>query len=227
MRIRFVLALAILGLLVTTALAPPIATSRVALDSRSASSEESTLADVVADAMRAAGKSDAALLNASQLRPTLIPAGPVELAAIVGVLLYPDEHVVVAEITGAKLAAALERGVTIAPKPNKGFLQVSGISYQYDSRRKEDRLVGVIVGQKPLDPAKKYTVAMPASLAQGALGYFKVFDGLKAKDTGRSLRQVVADYLKAHPEITLKPAEGEPAFRIKDLAPPPALQPES
>jgi len=222
MKRRFVTTLAILGLLSMIALAQSVTTSRVALDSRSAGSQESTLADVVADAMRAAAKTEVALLNASQLRPTLLPAGPVESAAIVGALVYPDEHVVVAEITGAKLAAALERGVAIAPKPNKGFLQVSGISYQYDSRRTGNRLVSVIVGTKPLDPARKYTVAMPASLAQGALGYFKVFNGLKAKDTGRSLQQVVADYLKANPEITLKPAEGEPAFRIKDLAPPPA-----
>jgi hypothetical protein len=71
----------------------------------------------------------------------------------------------------------------------------------------------VAVGKEALADGKIYRVAMPSSLAKGALGYWRIFDGLKVKQTGPSLKQALIDYTNASPVIDITPGE-----RLRDLS---------
>jgi 2',3'-cyclic-nucleotide 2'-phosphodiesterase (5'-nucleotidase family) len=188
----------------------------VALDSRNARVSESNLGDLVADGARAALNADLALLPASQLRSEVIPAGELTAQALEAALLYPDEKVVLVEIPGEKLKAALELSLSALPQPSPAFLQVSGITVAFRSASAGGALVeSVKVGNESLAPGKSYRVALPSSLAKGGVGYFRVFDGLKPKQTGPSLSQAVVNYARASRVVAITAGQ-----RLRDLSAP-------
>ena len=210
-----VLALAV-ALAATGAAAEVLGKTTAPLDAREVRKAECTLGNLVADAARSAVGAEAALVQASQLRTEVIPAGEVTRESLVGVLLYPDERVVLVELSGAQIAAALERGLSMLPKkPSASFLLVSGLNVTYRSAQPaEGRVVEIRLGGAPLAAGKSYKVAMPASLAKGALGYFRIFKELKPEQ-GPSIGDAAADYVRAI--RTVSPQIG----RLRDLSPPP------
>jgi 2',3'-cyclic-nucleotide 2'-phosphodiesterase (5'-nucleotidase family) len=186
------------------------------LDATKAREAESSLGNLVADAARASLKAEIALVPASQLRDVTLPAGDLTREALSNALLYPDEKTVLVEVTGAQVRAALERGLSMLPgKPNAAFLQVSGLAVTFRSDAPEgQRVLGVQVGGSALVAERNYKAAMPYSLAKGALGYFRVFDGLKPTQTGAAISDAVVDLVRGK---TISPQSG----RLRDLAPPP------
>jgi len=179
---------------------------------------ECTLGNLVADALLAAGKADAALVNASALNsPYAIPAGPIKPKQLAEALPYPEDRVVVLTLKGDRLLQALERAVALSPQKNKGFLQVSGLDFSYDSSKSagRPRVVAVVVGGQPLNPVKAYRVAMPEPLAKGGLGYFPIFTGAPSQKTDLSVLAVLASYVQQVKVLNPK-LEG----RIRDLAHP-------
>jgi len=183
------------------------------LDARDARKAECTLGNLVADASRSAVGADAAIVQASQFRAEVIPAGDVTRESLVGALLYPDEQVVLVELSGAQVKAALERGLSMLPKkPSASFLQISGLNVTYRSEQPpEQRIVQVRIGGAPIAEGKTYKVAMPASLAKGALGYFRIFNDVKPQP-GPSIGDATADYVRAM--RTVSPQTG----RLRDLS---------
>jgi len=188
----------------------------VLLDGRTARVGESTLGDFVADAARAALGADMALIQASQLRGDSIPVGELDEECMQKTLLYPDEPLVLTQMTGSTLLDALERSLSALPQPNPGFLQVSGLVATY---RQTDsaghRVVSVTVGGEQLNPSKTYSVVMPSSLSKGAMGYFRVFENLKAKpgSPSPSLSEAAVQYVRTHSTISITPGQ-----RLKGLA---------
>lgn len=190
------------------------------LDAAKARQAECSLGDLAADAARSALRADLALIQASQLRPVTIPAGDLTRETLTAALLFPDEQVVAVEISGEQLLAALERSLSMLPKPSMAFLQVSGITVVFRSgARPGQRVVAdrVKVGREVLSRSKKYRVAMPISLAKGALGYFRIFTGLKVEEAEQSvpLGQALCDHVDATGVI---PPPAEP--RLRDLSQP-------
>jgi 5'-nucleotidase / UDP-sugar diphosphatase len=187
------------------------------LDGRAARTSESTLGDLVADSARAAvftdaaGKTtqaDLALLQTSQIRLDLLPAGDLTEAKLTGTLLFPDEQVVLVEMPGWMVVEALERGLSFLPRPSTSFLQVSGLTASYRPKGPAGRrIVEVKVGADAIVPAQVYRVAMPSSLAKGGMGYYRVFNGLKVKLTGPTLGQALGQYLRANPIVNIPPGQ--------------------
>jgi len=185
------------------------------LDARDARTVESTLGNLVADAARSAVGAKVAVVQASQFRAQAIAAGDVTRETLTGALLYPDERIVLVELTGAQLQAAVERSVSMLPKPSTGFLQVSGFAVNFRSTESSGaRVTEMRVDGEVIAPAKTYRAAMPASLAKGTLGYFRIFDGLKVQETGPAIADAVCDYVRAM--RTISPATG----RLRDLSKP-------
>jgi len=186
------------------------------LDGRTARVAESSLGDLVADGARAAVNAELALVQANLLRPELIPIGELSQEAIEQALSYPDERVVLVELSGEKIRAALERSLSVLPQPSTAFLQVSGLAVTFRSANPAGgRVDSVKVGNEPLAPRKVYRVALPISLAKGALGYFRIFDSVPPKQTGPSLSAAVADYARAARQINITPGQ-----RLRDLSQP-------
>ncbi len=80
----------------------------------------------------------------------------------------------------AGMRDALERSVSLAPKPNNGFLQVSGISFSYNQTSPAGKRVGdIMLGRKTVKAQDQVRVAMPLDLASGGFGYFRIWGNLK------------------------------------------------
>jgi len=187
-----------------------------ALDARPVRVRECSLGNYVADAARKALQADVALVQANQFRETTIAEGAVACDSLKAALLYPDEGLVLVELSGERLLAALERGVSALNRPSTSFLQVSGIAVTFRSQQPPgSRIESVTVGRGVLVPEKTYRAAMPSCMAKGALGYFRIFNGLQVKRTGPEIGDAVCSYLGAVPEVA--PPGGR---RLRDLTPP-------
>ena len=116
-------------------LAVPVGVTRVELDTRRASvrTEETNFGDLVADAMRNATGAEVGLANGGGIRgDRLYPAGTELTRKDILTELPFGNTVVVAQITGADLLAALENGVSAVADKAGRFPQVSGMSFVYD-----------------------------------------------------------------------------------------------
>ncbi len=185
------------------------------LDASNARNGESSLGNLVADAARSDVGASAALVQASQLRPGVIPVGDVTRESLLAALLYPDEQLVLVEMTGEQLRSAIERGLSMLPKPSTSFLQVSGVTVTFKSDAPANsRVVELKLGGKAVSLDNTYEVAMPASLAKGALGYFRVFQNLEPKKKGLPIGEAVAAYVSTM--RTVSPQTG----RLKNLSQP-------
>ncbi|MFP2907776.1 bifunctional metallophosphatase/5'-nucleotidase [Pyxidicoccus sp. 3LFB2] len=184
----------------------------VALDTRASEvrTRETNLGSFVADAFRTASGADVALVNGGALRAdAVLPAGVMTRRELHAILPYEDALVVV-EVKGATLRAALENGVSLSREDSKPgrFPQVSGMRFSYDpSRPVGDRVVDVKVGGKPLDAEATYRLATLSFLANGKDGYemLKGQPSTLALKDGRTPLDVLAEAFRS----------GKPAPRAK------------
>ncbi len=142
-------------------------------ESKLAESQEAlAFGQSIADAMREATNADFAFIAAGQLRPnaqrTKLETG----------LMYPNEELTVLKLKGKQIRDAFERSFSFYPQANVGFLYFSGCQVGInEGELPGSRIRSVVPDGGLFDNEATYTVAMPTSLAKGALGYFKVWDG--------------------------------------------------
>lgn len=152
---------------------------------RAIRSAETNMGDLVADAYRKVLHADISLVNGGGIRAS-IPKGDVTRKSTGAVNPWSNEMCVI-EADGQTILDALEHGARLQPEENGGFLQVSGLSYVIDLNVKESpvvtddkgafqsikegaprRIKNVMVGNKPLDPKKIYTIASTKYVLQMA-----------------------------------------------------------
>ncbi|MEG1902534.1 MAG: bifunctional UDP-sugar hydrolase/5'-nucleotidase [Clostridium sp.] len=150
---------------------------------------ETNLGNLCADAYRAAGKTDIALVNGGGIRADL-PAGDITYGDILSVFPYGNGLCTI-EATGQELLDALEHGVRLMPEENGGFLQVSGLTYEIDdsvpsSVKTDDnnmflsadgprRVKNVKVGRHPINPEQSYTVTSHSFLIKNSGDGYTMF----------------------------------------------------
>jgi 5'-nucleotidase len=161
----------------TAELSQPVGHTSVPLDARSATSrsEETNIADFIADEFRRATGADVALINGGSIRADdVLPAGDLTVRDVLSILPFGNNLAVV-DVTGDVLRQALEHGVSLtAPGAEPGpFPQVSGLTFAFDaSRAPGARLVGdVLVNGERLDPQKHYKLATTSFVAGGGDQY--------------------------------------------------------
>ncbi|MGI6668567.1 MAG: bifunctional metallophosphatase/5'-nucleotidase [Acetivibrionales bacterium] len=165
-------------------------------------SKETNLANMLADAMKLEGNADLALMNGGGIRQS-IPEGDITLYAIGEVLPFYNSLVTI-EITGETIYQAIENGLRSYPSGayNGAFLQVSGISYEFDgSQVAGKRLISVFKDGVPLDKEKTYKVATNDYLYNGGDGYECLKDA-KLIYSGRLLKDVLADYIRKEKTVS-------------------------
>lgn len=170
--------------------------SAAPLSTATCDTQEASFGDLAADALRASGNAQIALVGAISFRAGTLPPGPLGLKRVSTLLTNPDETWAVSRLTGAQIRAALEHSVRTAPLPNNGFLQVSGLTLSYSqSGGRAQRVQSVSVGGAALSDGVTYTVAMPLSLAKGGSGFFKFFtkDAIVTEGT-TSLAAAIVDF---------------------------------
>jgi 5'-nucleotidase len=134
--------------------------------------QETVAGRFLATLMRDRVGAQVGLLNSGAIRGNrLIPPGPLTKRDVRALLPFSNT-VVLLEVTGAALRAALERSVDELPRPTGHFLQTAGIRYQLDPTRPPGQRIGSIeVEGRPLDPVRAFRVAVPDYLARGRDGY--------------------------------------------------------
>jgi 2',3'-cyclic-nucleotide 2'-phosphodiesterase/3'-nucleotidase len=150
---------------------------------------ESTLGNLVADAMRAASGADVALTNAGGMRADL-PAGPITKGTVYDVIPF-DNTLVRVKLTGAGLRRLIEEGLA-----NGRVSPQSGLRYRFDlSQPPERRLLALTLADgSPLDDSRVYAVAVNNFMASGGDGYESLARA-EQEDTGRLLRDALEEFL--------------------------------
>jgi 5'-nucleotidase / UDP-sugar diphosphatase len=176
---------------------------------------ETNLGDLVADILRQDTRAEVALINGGGLRDD-ISRGPIQEKHLLSVLPFRNFPIVL-KVRGRELQAILEHGVSDLNGSGR-FPQVSGMRFTYKPAASlGERIVSLRIGDKPVNPEGWYTLATYDFLAAGGDGYSIISQLLNAKDayyaksprlvlfeSGREIRELVTDYIKARKEITAK-----------------------
>ncbi|MDW8107170.1 MAG: 5'-nucleotidase [Armatimonadota bacterium] len=167
------------------------------------------VAQTIVDAMRSATGADMALLGAAFFNETAsVPATGFTAEDLVKALAHPDDEVVVLSLRGEQILQALERALELYPQRNNAFLQLAGVEVRFNPRAEAGkRVVSVVVAGAKLEPERVYRVATTAPMARGALGYFRIWSRDQITlATGRTLAEVIDDYLKRQRSLVTQPA---------------------
>jgi 2',3'-cyclic-nucleotide 2'-phosphodiesterase (5'-nucleotidase family) len=167
---------------------------------------EAAIGDLIADAMREAGRADAAVTNGGGIRGGKIyaPGAAITRRDILAELPFGNRIVTVAA-SGADLKLALENGLSQLPRPAGRFPQVSGLTVEADtSRPAGDRIVSIKVGDAPLDESRIYRVAVNDFMARGGDGYsgFAELNPVVPLEDAPLLSDEVMIYLHELPRIS-------------------------
>ena len=185
-----------------------VGTTAVELDSRRATVrlKESAIGNLIADAIREYTHADVALTNGGGIRgDRTYPAGTTLTRKDVLTELPFGNVVVLLEITGADLRAALEEGVSAVEDVAGRFPHVSGLHFVFDPKRpKGSRVLEVTVGGKPLDPGATYKLATNEYLMAGGDGYASLKRARPIVDAsgGALMASVVIDYVAARGTVS-------------------------
>ncbi|WP_143237641.1 bifunctional metallophosphatase/5'-nucleotidase [Boudabousia liubingyangii] len=190
---------------------------------------ESTLGDLVADAMRGSildenqKPVDIGVINAGGLRADLIPNDKV--------VTYRDTYEVMpfsnqlgyVKITGAKFKEALEQQwkTNLNTQNSRPMLKLGlseNVKYTYDPTLPfGQRITSVIIDGKPLDMAKLYTVGSVTFLLDGGDGFTALTSNGKAKTNGVLDRDAFNQYLREN-SAKLHPAMVKRSIGVFGLA---------
>ena len=188
------------------------------LDGANVRLQETNLGNLIADIMRKTSGADTAIINGGTIR-TSIRQGPVKVSDIYAVVPF-DNYIVAIRLTGQQIRDTLEHGVSGVAEKEGRFPQVSGLAFTYDRLApKGSRVKEIFIDGNQIAADREYTVATNDFLAAGGDGYKAFGDAVKSSkdyaiiggamkgdklvynDSGRWLRDVVIDFIKAQKEI--------------------------
>ena len=138
-----------------------------------------------------------AIQNGGGIRAS-IDAGDVTMGEVYTVLPFQNT-LSTFYVTGQTIIDALENGVSQTEEVKGRFPQVAGLTFTWDPSVAplEGRIVEVLVGGAPIDPAAEYGVVSNNYVRGGGDGYGMFVDAKNAYDFGPDLAEVVADYMEA------------------------------
>jgi 5'-nucleotidase / UDP-sugar diphosphatase len=181
----------------------PLAATAIVLDSRTPTMRtgEATIGNLMADAMRASARTQAALLNGGSIRgeKVYVPGTMITRRDVMAELPFSN-RVVVIDVAGAVLRRGLENGLAQWPNTVGRFPQVSGMKIEADMTRPPfSRITSITFAGEPLDDTKTYRIATNDFLARGSDGYvgFQDTPHLLPDDDSPLLSNELIDYLKA------------------------------
>jgi 2',3'-cyclic-nucleotide 2'-phosphodiesterase (5'-nucleotidase family) len=196
----------------------PLATTAIRLDSSEAlvRTRETSIGDIIADAMRTTLHADAALMNGGGIRGNKIyPVGTtISRRDVINELPFGNRAVAV-EIDGRGLRQAIENGLSLLPAAAGRFPQVAGLTIEADlSRPAGMRVLSIKVGDQPLEDAKTYRVAINDFMGRGGDGYtvFREAPHLLPDTDSPLLAEVVSNYIRTAGTITA-PTGGRIVFK--------------
>jgi len=171
--------------------------------------EESTVGNLITDAMCEHLQADIAIHNSGGIRANM-PKGQVTYRNCYYIDALSNTAVMM-KMSGKVLLEALEVGFN----GHHAIFQVSGIKIKYNSRKPiGQRVIEVVtLNGLPIDTLKEYRVVTNSFLAAGGGEYVVFKKANDIQDTNTYLRNIIAEYVKQH-----SPIEKEIEGRIIDLS---------
>ncbi len=171
--------------------------------------EESTIGNLITDAMREFFTVDVAIHNSGGIRANL-PQGDVTYRDCYNIDALSNTAVTM-EMTGKQIIDALEIGVN----GHHAIFQLSGLRLKYSSRKPiGERVQEVTLSDgTPIDRQEYYTVVTNSFLAAGGGEYTIFKEARNIQDSFHYLRNIIAEYVKQH-----SPVEKKIEGRIIDVA---------
>ncbi|MGD9738379.1 MAG: bifunctional UDP-sugar hydrolase/5'-nucleotidase [Bauldia sp.] len=169
-----------------------IESRRVALQSR-----ETTMGNLVADAMRLAVNAEVALVNGGAIRGDrlYLPGSEITRRDVFAELPF-NNRTLLLEVTGAQLLAALENGFSEIKLNTGRFPQLSGMTVEVNAfAAPGNRVLSVMVGGRPLVQSAVYRLATNDFIAGGGDGYTILRNAPRIIDlssAGLTTEQVIA-----------------------------------
>jgi 5'-nucleotidase/UDP-sugar diphosphatase len=188
-----------------------VAVTETELDSRTDAcrSHETTMGNLVADAMLDSLEADIAICNAGTIRgDSLYRAGTLLAQAdLVREFPFPN-GVIIIKLTGKILLDALEQGLSKAEKKLGAFPQLSrGCKLIYSSHlRPGNRIESFTLNGVPISPEAEYKVALTEYIQRGGDGYsaLKGTELLPHPKQSRFVLGIVMDYLLTKEHVAPK-----------------------
>ena len=164
---------------------------------------QSTLGNLITDALRARMKVDISLFPAWRYGATLMP-GPITIEDIYNIIPTGGQ-VVTYDMSGAQIKILLENVmdsvVSIDPYTRVGgdMIRFSGIKIIYDlGNRSGKRIVSIATSEgEPLEPDHRYSIAAVNTRFQNN----PLFGATKIKETGKIFAEELIGYIKANSPI--------------------------
>ena len=183
-------------------LAVPVGRSDGLFDGSAARQRPTALGVLIARSMMARTGADLALMNGGGIR-TSLPAGTLTYRDLLMVQPFANT-VVVVTLTGAELADYLNAAAKMAPGTG-GFAHTAGLVWRIQG----GAVVDARVGGSPIDPARRYKLALNNFVAVGGDGYPRLTGHPGYVDTGLNDAEVLRDYIARR--SPLQRADFEPA----------------
>jgi 5'-nucleotidase len=195
--------------------------------------EECLLGNVIADAVRAAARTDIGIINGGGIRASL-EAGPVTVGDLLAIHPFGNLNSIFS-LTGADVIAMLENSVSRIELDDQGrvkrdgaagrFLQVSGLRFTVDPTLDAgSRIVSVEVlnanGEyEPIDLEKVYTISGNNFIRTGGDGFTVLAEkAINPYDFGDVDWEVLRDYLVANSPFSAE-LEGRITYVNAEVAP--------
>ncbi len=179
-----------------------IGVAETAMDSRRnvVRAEESSMGNLIADAMRAATGADIALMNGGGIRGDRTYDAGAKLTRRDILTELPFGNVtVMTELPGSQVLLALENAVSQFEKGAGRFVQVSGMSFAFDPTAEAGaRVSEVMVAGAPLAADTVYKVAVNDYILGGGDGFAALGGGRLVTNAGGG--NLVANDVMAHVE---------------------------
>jgi 2',3'-cyclic-nucleotide 2'-phosphodiesterase (5'-nucleotidase family) len=155
--------------------------------------KESTMGNLICDAMIEATGADFAFQNTSGIKGDFVK-GEVTYRDVYKVDAFGN-YIVTMDMTGTQVLKICETSVL----GYHAIFQVGGMKMKFDAKKPAwQRVVSVTVRGEPIDTAKIYKIATNNFLGAGG-GNYKIFqEGKNRNDTYVELRQALADFIKKH-----------------------------
>lgn len=194
-------------------LAVRVGATAVELDalSHSVRTKETNIGNFIADAYRNAADADVALVNGGSIRADLTYSpGLLTMRDVLSMLPF-NNPIVKVEVSGKLLADILEHSVARSAEDGEPgrFPQISGMSFKFDTRKLPgQRVSDIIIGGKPLDEARNYTLATSDFLvSRGGDGYtmFKNAKVLTPADKAPKDSDVFEQAIRSAPDSAISP----------------------
>jgi 2',3'-cyclic-nucleotide 2'-phosphodiesterase (5'-nucleotidase family) len=162
--------------------------------------EESTVGNLITDAMREYFHADIALHNSGGIRANL-PRGDITYRDCYNIDALSNTAVILT-MTGELLRRVLEVGFN----GHHAIFQVSGISLEWDPGRDVGERILKVFDERGLaiDDGTQYTVVTNSYLAAGGGEYAVFKEADDVKETFTYLRNILADYIREHSPIEMQ-----------------------